>query len=103
VENPDRPLADEVLGYIVGHPQAQGTVEGIAEWWLLKQTIRHAVCDVEAALGELVNSGLLIARQCSGGRTYYRLNRDKEEKIRRRLGRVETAQERKPDPAEPPS
>jgi hypothetical protein len=102
VDNPDRPLADEVLAYIVRHPQAQDTVEGIAEWWLLEERIRHAVSDVQAALNKLVNNGFLIAHQCSSGRTYYRLNREKEQEIRRHLEQVETAQARKPDSTEPP-
>lgn len=69
-----RPLANEVLAYLVEHPQAQDTLEGIVEWWLLEQRIREAVADVEAALNELVAKGFLVARQCGDGRTYYRLN-----------------------------
>src|SRR5262245_26790997 len=101
VENPGRPLTDEVLAYVARHPQAQDTVEGIAEWWLLEQQIAHAVSDVEAALGELVGDGFLVACQCKDGRTYYRLNRDREQEIRRHLARVETAPEREPGPADP--
>jgi DNA-binding PadR family transcriptional regulator len=101
VDNPGRPLTDEVLAYMARHPQAQDTVEGIAEWWLLEQHIHHAVSDVEAALSELVDNGFLVARQCRDGRTYYRLNRDREQEIRRHLRQVETTQETKPDPRDP--
>jgi hypothetical protein len=89
VNDPGRPLADEVLAYVVRHPEAQDTVEGIAEWWLLEQRIRHAVSDVEAALSELVGNGFLVARQCTDGRTYYRLNPDRGQEIRRHFRQTE--------------
>jgi hypothetical protein len=97
VVNSGRPLTDEVLAYLLQRPQAQDTVEGIAEWWLLEQRIRHAVADVEVALSELVGNDFLVARQCGDGRTYYGLNRDKEREIRRHLRQAEAAQETTPD------
>jgi len=96
VDNPGRPLADEVLAYLVQHPQAQDTMEGIAEWWLMEQRIRYAVADVEAALHELVGNDSLVASQCGDGRTYYRLNRAQEREIRRHLRKTEATQETKP-------
>jgi hypothetical protein len=101
VDNPGHPLADEVLAYLLQHPQAQDTMEGIAEWWLLEQRIRHSVADVEATLRELVGNDFLIARRCGEGRMYYGLNRDKEREIRRHLRRAEAAQEKTPNPTEP--
>jgi hypothetical protein len=85
VENEDKPLGDEVLAYLVRHPHAQDTVEGIVEWWLLEQRIRSAVADVEAALRELVSQDFLVVRECGGGRMYYGLNRDKIREIQRHL------------------
>ena len=67
------------------HPEAEDTVEGIAEWWLLEQKIHNAVGDVEAALSELVAKAFLVARQCTDGRTYYRFNPDREPEVRRYL------------------
>ena len=96
------PLTDEVLAYLLRYPQAEDTVEGIAEWWLPTGGNRHAVSDVEAALSQLVGAGFLVARQCGGGRIYYRLNRDKEQEIRWRLRQVEISHRRKPTPADPP-
>jgi hypothetical protein len=54
-----RPAADEVLAYLVEHPQAQDTIEGIVRWWLSEQTIRYGVADVEVALSGLVGHDLL--------------------------------------------
>ena len=75
-------------------------MEGIVEWWLLDRRIRYAIADVEAALRELVGKDFLVARQCSEGRTYYRLNREKEREIRRHLRSAEPPHGTKPEPAE---
>jgi hypothetical protein len=96
VDNPGRPLTDDVLAYLLQHPQAQDTVEGIAEWWLLEQRIRCAMTDVEFILRELVRKEFLVARQCRDGRTYYGLNRDKEREIRRHLREAKPTQETNP-------
>jgi hypothetical protein len=94
VEAPGRLLADDILAYLVKHPEAQDTLEGIAEWWLLEQRIRHAVTEVDGVLRELVGHDLLIMRQCAEGRTYYGLNRAKEREIRRHLREAESAREK---------
>ena len=85
------PMADKVLAYLVQHPQARDTMEGIVEWWLLEQRIRCAIADVEAALSDLVRKDFLISRQRSDGRISYGLNREKEREIRRHLRRAEGA------------
>jgi hypothetical protein len=100
VDNSGRPLADEILAYLVQHPQAQDTMEGIVEWWLLERRIRYAIADVEAALRELVGKDFLVVRQFSEGRMYYRLNREKEREIRRYLTSTEPLHETKPEPTE---
>ncbi|MBW0001697.1 MAG: hypothetical protein JO015_21585 [Verrucomicrobia bacterium] len=101
MDDPGRPLTDEVLAYIVRHPQAQDTVEGIAEWWLLEQQIHRAVSEVETALSQLMAKGFLIARRGGDGRTYYGLNRAKERDIRRHLTSAQAGQGNKPDPENP--
>jgi hypothetical protein len=88
VDNRNRPLANDVLAYLVQHPEARDTTEGIADWWLLEQRIRSAVAEVEAALGALVSQGFVVARECRDGRTYYGLNRAKEREVRRYLRTV---------------
>ena len=100
VDNSGRPLADEILAYLIQHPLAKDTMEGIVEWWLLERRIRHAIADVEAALRELVGKDFLVARQCSEGRTYYRLNREKEREIRRHFRSTEPLHGTKPEPTE---
>jgi len=68
------PVALEILSYLSAHQDAQDTVEGIAEWWLLEQRIRHVLAEVKKALVELVAHGLLFERMGADGRLRYRLN-----------------------------
>ena len=92
MESPGRPIADEILAYLVQHPEAQDTLEGITEWWLLEQRIRHAVAEIDDVLHDLVADDLLVTRQCADGRTYYALNRAKEREIRRHLRNLQAQQ-----------
>jgi hypothetical protein len=98
---PGRRIADEILAYLVEHPEAQDTVEGITEWWLLEQRIRGAVAEVEGALHDLVANDLLVARRCPDGRTYYGLNRAREREIRRHLRNGQSAGETDTDSTQP--
>jgi hypothetical protein len=96
----DQPIANQILAYLVEHPQAQDTLEGITEWWLLEQRIRYAITDVDRALGNLLADDLVVARQCADGRTYYALNRVKEREIRRHLRNAQTTEETSRDSTE---
>ena len=85
VDDPGCPIANKVLAYLLEHPQAQDTMEGIVEWWLLEQRIRCAIADVETALSDRVKNDFVIAVQRADGRISYELNREKEREIRRHL------------------
>ena len=93
MDTPGQPIADEILAYLVEHPDAQDTVEGITEWWLLEQRIRYAVAEVDGALNNLVADDLLLTRQCADGRTYFGLNRAREREIRRHLRKAQSARQ----------
>jgi hypothetical protein len=66
-----------ILAYLSEHPKAQDTVEGIAEWWLLRQRIRDSVTATEQALNELVERELVIRDEGPDGRWTYRLNQQR--------------------------
>ena len=80
-------IAKEILAYLAAHPDAQDTMEGIVEWWLLEQEIRRSTALVNAALAELVSQGLVLERLGRDGRTHYRINRNKAARIRALLDR----------------
>ena len=79
------PVALQILTYLSTHRDAQDTVEGIAEWWLLEQRVRHVITEVKKALAELVAQGLVLERAGQDGRARYRLNPRKCGTIARRV------------------
>lgn len=64
----------EILHHLAAHPEAEDTLEGIAEWWLLERTIERRLREVEAALERLVAEGLLERRGGADARSRYRLS-----------------------------
>lgn len=85
VRDEPAPIIYEILAYLVEHPEAQDTLEGIVQWWLLDREIKRWTAEVRAALAELVAAGLVIERQGPDGLTHYRINRRKLAQIRARL------------------
>ncbi|MEO7967079.1 MAG: hypothetical protein ABIT38_24535 [Gemmatimonadaceae bacterium] len=60
-----------VLGYIDDHPTAMDTLDGIAEWWVLRQQIEMEVRRVSRVLTALVLDGVL-EEHAQGGIRFYR-------------------------------
>ena len=71
----------EILSYLVQHPDARDTLEGIAEWWVFAQKIDTRTLQVKEALGEMVSRRLVIERKGRDGRSHYRVNRRKLREI----------------------
>ena len=61
--------------YLVEHPQASDTVEGISAWWLppLRPSSPGAI---EAALKWMVDCGAVAAVTAAAGRVHYRCRHD---------------------------
>ena len=97
VSSQGRRVSDEILAYLIEHPEAQDTLEGITEWWLLEQRIRGAVAEVDEAIHELVANELVVSRQCADRRIYYGLNRAKEREIRRHLRETQSGRQTETD------
>jgi hypothetical protein len=74
-------VARSVLTYLAAHRDAQDTLEGIVEWWLVEQRIVEQTATVSEALDELVSAGLLVARVDTAARTIYRLDPGQPERI----------------------
>jgi len=84
-------IAQRILKYLVENPQAEDTLEGILEWWLLDRFTKSNAARVREALDELVTAGLVLARRGNESRTYYKINRRKLKEIsavpqRKKLG-----------------
>jgi len=78
---PKARIARRVLEYLAERQDAQDTLEGIVEWWLVKQQIAEQTTTVRGVLDELVAEGLLVVRADSSTRTFYSLNRQRADDI----------------------
>jgi len=76
------PIAQDILAYLIEHPQAADTLEGIIQWWILEQQIKRWSTQIEAALTELVAKKLIIKRKGSDGQIHYNLNHRKKTEIK---------------------
>src|SRR5215510_9110655 len=76
------PIAQDILAYLIEHPQAADTLEGIIQWWILEQQIKRWSTQIEAALAELAARKLIIKGKGSDGQTRYRLNSRKIARIK---------------------
>jgi DNA-binding transcriptional ArsR family regulator len=72
VQSSDADVRDAVIAYLREHPRAMDSLEGIAQWWLLRQRVRVSVQLVSRALADLEESGL-IERIREDGNAMYRL------------------------------
>ena len=69
----DGELAREVLDYLAEDSGAMDTLQGIAEWWLLRQRVRRVVRQVERAAA--ADCGGALEAVGSGPTRRYRLRR----------------------------
>ena len=76
-----KPITYDILAYLSENPDAQDTLEGIAEWWLSEQTVKPSMTVVAEALTELVDTGLILARSGKESRTFYKVNRRRMKEI----------------------
>jgi hypothetical protein len=75
-------IAHEILAYLAEHPDAQDTLDGIVEWWLLERKTIYQKKIIKEALAELVEEGLLLEAHGEDSRVHYRVNQIKSEEIR---------------------
>ena len=74
-------VAHLILAYLLANPDAQDTLEGIVEWWLLHQHILQQTHNVKQALAELTERGLITTRTGADSRVRYGIKRGKREEI----------------------
>jgi hypothetical protein len=77
--------SDDVLSYLIEHRDAQDTLEGIVEWWLMEQRIVTQTAQIRGVLDGLVADGLLLERRGTDSQTHYRINHQKTEEIVARI------------------
>jgi hypothetical protein len=74
-------IARGILAYLLKHPGAQDTLEGITQWWMLEQKIEESMSMIEKALAGLVAGGWVHTTLSNDGRLHYRINNKKAVEI----------------------
>jgi hypothetical protein len=74
-------VTNDVLSYLIDHQDAQDTLEGIVEWWLVEQKIKQHTATVKEVLAELVNRGYLLESKGLDSRSSYRINHSRKKEI----------------------
>ncbi|MFQ5520188.1 MAG: hypothetical protein ACE5FK_02220 [Candidatus Methylomirabilia bacterium] len=74
-------MARDILRYLVRHPEAEDTLEGITRWWLERERIERTVDEVHESLQLLVTRGLLMEQRGRARPACYRMNRAKGREI----------------------
>lgn len=67
----ERETARAILRYLVKHPEAKDTLEGIAQWWLGGGISRRV--NVERAVSLLLSRGLVLETRRKGLSPFYQL------------------------------
>ena len=80
--NDESKIGNKILAYMVDHPNARDTLEGIVEWWLLERQIKFQTARVKDALSDLVARGLILEKKGSNSQIHYRINHNKYEEIK---------------------
>jgi hypothetical protein len=69
-----RSPAPEILDYLARQPEAQDTIEGILQWWVLDSCIRSWASRIAETVAKLVEQGLLEEKPSPDGKTFYHLS-----------------------------
>jgi len=64
-------VAYQIARYLEEHPNAADTLDGVAQWWLLRQRYQESRKTVETALAWLVEQGLVTKSTTAGGQEIY--------------------------------
>lgn len=75
----------QILPYLIEHPDAKDTTEGILKWWLPEGPVNWGRDKVQEALNVLVLKGWLTERKASSSKKIYGLNKDRLEEAKKFL------------------
>lgn len=82
--------AMEVLDHFVRNPQAADTLEGIARWRLLRETVHRSVDETADALEWLVTQGFLNETSSTYSKPIYSLNHQLIDEAKELLAQEQT-------------
>jgi len=75
LSNPPLPSpASEILDYLARHPEAQDTLDGILQWWVLDSCVKRGTLRIAETVAKLVEQGFLKEKRSSDGQTFYHVS-----------------------------
>ena len=77
----EQEMARAILRYLQAHPEAKDTLDGIAQWWLLREWTERKIAKVERAVSFLLSRNLIFETRTEGLQPYYGLNTQRREDI----------------------
>jgi hypothetical protein len=80
-------LEEDIMNYLLDHPEAKDTLDGIQRWWVLEQRVKREMAQVEKAVTRLIQREWLLVRRGVDSQVHYRLNPAKTAEIAAELGR----------------
>lgn len=68
-------IAEQIESYLLRHPDATDTLEGITKWWLTRQRFEEATTLVQKALDDLLSRGSIVQSTSADKQCLYRSTR----------------------------
>ena len=65
-------VAQEIERYLVSHPAAADSLEGVSKWWLTQQRYQDALAIVQESLDYLIANGRVIRAKNPDGTYIYK-------------------------------
>ena len=72
-----RKIAREIMFYLAEHPDSKDTLDGIMQWWLLERKIIYQTNNIQEALAELIENGLVLEHKNRNSQISYSINQGK--------------------------
>ena len=76
-----RAVIRDILHYLLEHPDAKDTRDGILRWWIPQRASEPDISAVQGALDDLVSKGWMSKRETMPDRVIYSMNKDHLEDI----------------------
>ena len=86
-------VISHILHYLIEHPDAKDTVQGLHRWWLPGGVVAWEEEAVQSALAVLVARGWLTQRPTTTSQTLYGLHKEQLEEIQEFLREFESEAE----------
>ncbi len=78
-------IAREILTYLGKHPNAQDSLDGILQVWLLDRGNKYNPTMVQEVVKDLVLEGTILESKIPGTQSAYRLNNAKRDRLKELL------------------